>query len=59
MLTRRTLVAVAGEATYGTVGVTYQILAFDVDLDVVGEKLERPIVRDTTRNRHERDGFNL
>ena len=47
MLTRRTLVAVASETTYGTVGITYQILAYDVDLDVMGEKLERPIVRDS------------
>lgn len=47
MLTRRTLVAVAAETTYGTVGLTYQILAYDVDLDVIGDILERPIVRDT------------
>ena len=47
MLTRRTLLAVAPEATYGTVGSTSQILAYDVDLDVIGEKLERPIVRDS------------
>jgi len=47
MLTRRTLVAVAQETTYGTVGITYQILGYDVDLDVIGEKLERPIMRDS------------
>jgi len=47
MLTRRTLVAVGPETTYGTVAVTYQILAYDVDLDVIGEKLDRTIVRDS------------
>ena len=47
MLTRRTLIAAGGETTYGSVGTTGQILAYDVDLDVVGEVLERPIVRDT------------
>lgn len=47
MLTRRTLCAIAQETTYGTIGITYQILAYDVDLDVMGEKLERNIVRDS------------
>lgn len=47
MLTRRTLIAVGPETSYGSVAVTSQLLAFDVDLDVIGEVLERPIVRDT------------
>ena len=47
MLTRRTLIACGQETTYGSVATTYQILGFDVDLDVIGEKLERPIVRDS------------
>ena len=48
MLTRRTVIAVGNEATYGTVAVgTYHILGWDVDLDVKGEILKRDIVRDS------------
>ena len=49
MLTRRTVIEVATEAVYGTdpaSGFT-PLLPFDVEPDIRGEVLERPILRDT------------
>jgi len=50
MLTRRTVILAGREATYGTdpaLGSTNAILAFDIDLDIKGEVLERDVLRDT------------
>lgn len=50
MLTRRTVIRHGLEATAGTdpaIGVFGELLAWDVDLDIRGEMLERSIMRDT------------
>ena len=50
MLTRRTVILAKEEATYGTdpsMTGTDGILAFDVDIDIKGEMLERDVLRDT------------
>ena len=48
MLTRRTVIQVAQEATYGTSPGTFGIvLAWDVDPDFFAEKLNREVLRDT------------
>lgn len=50
MLTRRTVILAIKETTYGTdpaMTGTNAILAWDVDLDVKGELLERPFLRDS------------
>lgn len=49
MLTRRTVIWVKKEATYGTdpaMTSSDALLAYDVDIDIKGEKLERPVLRD-------------
>ena len=51
MLTRRTVLLAKREATYGTDPAmdpaTDGVLVYDVDFDVKGEKLERPVLRDS------------
>ena len=51
MLTRRTVILAKRETTYGTdpamAPSTDGILAYDVDIDIKGEKLERPVLRDS------------
>lgn len=50
MLTRRTVILAGREAIYGTdpaLNGTNAILAFDIDLDIKGEVLERDVLRDT------------
>ena len=51
MLTRRTVILAKRETTAGTdpamAPSTDGILVYDVDLDIKGEKLERPVLRDT------------
>lgn len=50
MLTRRTVIWAIKETVYGTdpaMAAANGILAYDVDFDVKGEKLERPVLRDT------------
>jgi len=50
MLTRRTVILAEREATYGTdpaMTGTDGILAFDVDINIVGEVLKRDVMRDT------------
>ena len=51
MLTRRTVLLVKRETTAGTdpamAPSTDGLLAYDVDLDIKGEKLERPVLRDS------------
>lgn len=51
MLTRRTVILSKRETVYGTdpamAPSTDGVLAFDVDIDIKGEKLERPVLRDT------------
>jgi len=48
MLTRRTVLQVGLEATYGTDPATMvSVLSWDLDPDIKGEVLERPVLRDT------------
>lgn len=51
MLTRRTVILAKRETTYGTDPAIAPsvdgILVYDVDIDIKGEKLERPVLRDT------------
>ncbi len=51
MLTRRTVVLAKREAVYGTdpamAPSTDGLLVYDVEIDIKGEKLERPVLRDT------------
>jgi len=51
MLTRRTVILAKREASYGTDPAMSPssdgILAYSVDIDIKGENLERPVVRDT------------
>ena len=51
MLTRRTVILAKRETTYGTdpamAPSTDGVLAYDLDLDIKGEKLERPVLRDS------------
>ena len=51
MLTRRTVILAKRETTYGTDPAldpsTDGVLAYDLEFDVKGEKLERPVVRDS------------
>src|SRR3990167_2947558 len=51
MLTRRTVLLVKRETTAGTdpamAPSTDGLLAYDVDMDIKGEKLERPVLRDS------------
>ena len=50
MLTRRTVILAERETTYGTdpaLSGTNAVLAFDIDLDIKGEVLERDVLRDT------------
>lgn len=50
MLTRRTVILAAKETVYGTdpaLTGTNAVLAFDIDLDIKGEVLERDVLRDT------------
>lgn len=51
MLTRRTVILAKRETTYGTDPAMAPsadgVLAYDLDIDIKGEKLERPVLRDT------------